>query len=325
MNCNICLKPLRKAEGMPFHLSCVRSLFPGIKGEPRIPGRANEFAQRARKKLQGGRFSISGVQPKVGVIVIDGGLELAARGSTYIAKPCPGDFPHLPEVEHLSMEICRLHDESVAACGLVRYARSKGFCYITRRYDRQDSGERVHQEDLLGAMGIANTDQDVKYGYSYEFCLQFLLRTCGPEIAQQFMHRLLLMYYIGNGDLHLKNISLFPHEGGKLTPIYDAVNTDIYEIPHALALDLFEDDYEPEHDFGYFLGFDFLVLGQRVGLNYESMVGFILQLTERHMKALLLVQRSPIPKSKRERYTRTLNERLRALMHIDLPEASAAG
>ncbi|WP_226663271.1 HipA domain-containing protein [Microbulbifer aggregans] len=318
MNCNICLKALKKTDGPPFHKVCIKRLFPGLKGSPRLPIKESEFGVEARKVLRSKRFSISGVQQKIGLVIIDGQLELAAEGSSYIAKPTPRDYPRLTEVEHLTMELCRLHDPSVAACGLVPYRTGVANCYVTRRYDRDvTNGDKRHQEDLQGAMGIVNTDEDAKYGLSYQACLDFLMQHFGPRPAQHLLHRLILMYYLGNSDFHLKNISIFPHEGGELTPIYDAINTDVYDLPDFLALDLFADDREYDHLYGYPLGYDFLVLCTEVGLEYEAALSFIEALVGKHDKARKLIEHSMLPKKTKSLFAETLDRRLRALTTID--------
>jgi len=308
MNCNICLKALKKTEGPPFHQVCVKRLFPGLKGSPRLPIKESEFGLKARKVLRSKRFSLSGVQQKIGLVIVDGQLQLAGEGATYIAKPTPRDYPRLAEVEHLTMELCRLHDPSVAACGLVPYRAGVANCYVTRRYDRDmTNGEKRHQEDLQGAMGIPNADEDAKYGLSYQACLVFLMQHFGLGPAQHLLH-------------HLKNISIFPHEGGELTPIYDAINTDVYDLPDFLALDLFADDREYDHLFGYPLGYDFLVLCTEVGLNYEAALSFIEGLVGKHEKACRMIEHSILPQKTRSLYTGTLDSRLRALATIEPAE-----
>ncbi|NRB40835.1 MAG: HipA domain-containing protein [Pseudomonadales bacterium] len=71
----------------------------------------------------------------------------------------------------------------------------------------------------------------------------------GRDDQLEYVKRLLTSYVIGNGDYHLKNISMvYVPEGDqvgryKLSPVYDVVNTAIYkEDGFVLYLEFYENE-----------------------------------------------------------------------------------
>lgn len=223
--CLICLgADPPDAAGGPYHLACLEQLF-GVPTIPRIDLDRATFPSRIEKTT--GRMSISGAQPKASMRLSDdgGALVPTEQGGTYILKPPHGGFVHLPENEHVTMCIARCAGLPVPQFGL--FAMADGaMAYVIARFDRLGSIKR-RQIDFCQ---LAEKDPDDKYEGTAEECAALALQHAGPAAAAQVFRLFLFSYWIGNSDLHLKNLALLDDAEGVLhmSPAYDLVCTQIY-------------------------------------------------------------------------------------------------
>ena len=142
----------------------VLKVLPFTKADLRLP-----IAVR-----KGRRNSISGVQAKVLLDLIDGEFRLVESGGDYILKPVPSDSESrfaadIPANEHLTMQIAsRIFGIETAENCCVRFADGE-LAYLTRRFDRRDGGA-VRQEDLCQIAGRSEDTHgsSYKYDFSYE-------------------------------------------------------------------------------------------------------------------------------------------------------------
>jgi serine/threonine-protein kinase HipA len=93
--------------------------------------------------------------------------------------------------------------------------------FLTKRFDRADSGEKIHMQSLCG---IAHFDFNMAGAYSYEQCF-LIMRQLGlstAEMEQQF-RRMVFNIIARNQDDHVKNIAFLMDKRGnwKLSPAYD--------------------------------------------------------------------------------------------------------
>ncbi len=187
---------------------------------PIIDFTLSEIPQKAQKLA--GKFSISGVQPKLSVSVDKEKNILIpmAEGGEYILKPQTFVFPHIPENEECCMDIAEELKIEVPLHCLIPL-KDKSLAYIVKRFDRQRN-EKIHQEDF--AQILERTD---KYSGSVEQIgqkLKEISRAPGYDM-QLLFERVVLNFLLGNGDAHLKNYSIFYKEKNniRLTPAYDIV------------------------------------------------------------------------------------------------------
>ena len=230
--CLVCLGPdAPEAPEQPYHSACVESLF-GTQTVPKIRfGRTNvpEVVERSVDK-----FSISGVQPKAQAqLSADRSeLELVDRGGRFIVKPESPRFTFLPANEHLTMVLGKLVGLPVPPNALIRLADGS-MAYVVRRFDRVNGDPPIKraQEDFCSLAGLPSGD---KYESSAEKCAKLLFQFGGDvqQAARQLFVQLLFSYLVGNGDLHLKNLSMIEDANGmySLSPAYDLVSTWIYDI-----------------------------------------------------------------------------------------------
>lgn len=320
--CKISLKKLpesRKHHG--YRDAEFRSLFGSIKVNPQLPFSRSEFQQNSVRYIDG--MSISGVQQKLSLRIDEEyRLTPVSVGGEYILKPSPEEFPNAAENEHAAMISSSQLKIDTAACGLVSFSDGE-LAYITKRFDRLENGAKRHQEDLVQGFGM---DSERKYNESYEAAGKLINNmTNGKKaVVLDFVKRVIHAYLIGNGDMHLKNISLQKHADNtshyydKLTPNYDSLFTDAFQNINSdgyLALDLLESGFtESYHHYGYYTGHDFIALGTGLALPLELMKSVIQDIAHKKDTLKDLVKRSYMPEEMKASATKTIDDRSRALL-----------
>ncbi len=163
--------------------------------------------------------AISGVQPKMSI----GGIVRASRGTRYIAKFPPREFPGLAANELACMTLAR-------RCGLrVPRAQIHDGIYIVERFDRfgigHGSWSKLHVEDMLQVMNLFPSS---KYGVDFvEICQEMERLGVSPAGILETIRLYAFSYMVGNGELHAKNVSLVRKPDGQWapSPAYDIVST----------------------------------------------------------------------------------------------------
>lgn len=317
-NCLICLEKISKSRYPDYHDKCVISAFGSIYIVPKLDGTADDFYKEARKEIKG--FSLSGVQAKMGLSTTlnenKGSIVLSNLNSTHILKPCPPGYLNLPTNEHLSQRIMKTLGFEVPECGVLKFS-DDSLAYFIKRYDRTSDGRKIHQEDLLAALGIANSNEDVKYSGSYEFAAAAMKNIGGIQLAAEFINRVIAAYLIGNGDYHMKNISLIYPEPDKVTlsPIYDFVNTNLYGDMEILCLDLFDENADIE-EFDDFYGLrrgDFIKLASIVNVPQQAIDELIDMFQKKQGEIYTLIDASALDAQQKDQYRSLIEQRIEYL------------
>jgi serine/threonine-protein kinase HipA len=229
--CLICLG----AADERYHAACARALF----GRPAVPRVAVELAKLHTVALaMVGRTSLSGVQRKLSLQLTPdrATLQVAVEDGRYILKPQSEAFPHLPENEHVTMRIAAAAGVAIPPCGLV-HLDDDSIAYIVKRFDRIDDGGKRRQEDFCQ---LAEKPPKERYDGSAELCIRLLQRYASEPIVdlQALYRQLVVGWWTGNGDLHLKNLALLATDEGlhKLSPAYDMLCTRLVIPDDRLAL-----------------------------------------------------------------------------------------
>ena len=95
--------------------------------------------------------------------------------------------------------------------------------FMTRRFDRTDTGEKLHMQSLCA---MRHYDFNLPRAYSYEQAIETIrLLGLGPEAIEQQVRRALLNIVIRNQDDHVKNIAYLMDKSGqwRLAPAFDVV------------------------------------------------------------------------------------------------------
>lgn len=225
--CRVCLGNVKEGD---YHPRCVRGLFRSAK-TPILNIEVSKLHTAALAMV--GHTSLSGVQKKISVnLTADREtLQVAAEGGRYILKPQTETYPAIPQNEHVTTRIAQLAGIEVGAFGMVSL-KDASLAYIVRRFDRLDDGRKLRQEDFCQ---LAEKPPKEKYDGSAELCVKLIQKYASePLIEILKLYRLLVFaWWTGNGDMHLKNFSLFADEKGliKLTPAYDLLCTRLV-IPY---------------------------------------------------------------------------------------------
>ena len=226
--CLYCYRPLAAGE-KDFHASCARKFF-GTTSVPTLEYTSDQLDDLALHIIRD-RTSLTGVQPKLSLHLTEheGSRRLAIVGlwGVYICKPRTELYPSLPEVEDLTMHLAELARIDVVPHTLMHMADGT-LCYLTRRIDRTDGGEKVAMEDMCQLTG---RQTEHKYRSSYERIGRTIVRFSSlPRLDLiNFFELVLFSWITGNNDMHLKNFSLYEAERGvwRLTPAYDLLNVAI--------------------------------------------------------------------------------------------------
>jgi serine/threonine-protein kinase HipA len=307
--CLSCLGPLegREAES-GYHEACLTRLF-GQPGVPRISFDALEFPARVAKSA--GKMSISGHQPKAVVDLSADGSELVIvpRGGRFILKPQHGHHPHVPENEHLTMCLAALAGIEVPPLALLRLADGS-LAYLIRRFDRTGEGgrDKVHVVDFCQILGRPSSQ---KQSGSAEECARALAGIAverGSALRALFT-RFLFSYWVGNGDMHLKNLAVLDEGGYRLAPAFDILNTWIYrDRTQTLSVGGRERDLRRQH---------FITLGREAcGMTREDVERGIDDLLAKLDQASVLLGASPLVRGLGDSYRRLLEKRTRSLRFV---------
>jgi len=181
------------------------------------------------------RMSLAGAQHKLAVIYRGGKLyePIGNTLSTHILKPDhsqPEHYPHSVANEWFVMTLANSVGLSVPKVHMKTVPEN---VYIIDRFDRHIGKDgiliRVH---TLDACQVLTVQHGMKYSQSTLANLNKLISFCRNKAVtrQRIFTWNLFNTLIGNGDAHLKNLSVLCHKGGmELSPHYDLVCTSIYE------------------------------------------------------------------------------------------------
>ena len=288
--CNGCLKD--NTSG--FCSSCEKILFDRSKVRPQLKFNWEDISKRIDGQPMG--FSISGVQRK-GFIGKPRGIELVPKmgvdeKSQYIIKPLLSRFDipdQSPANEHATMQIAKqLFGIKIAECAFMNFANGTP-AYITRRFDYNGDGEKLNQEDFASVLKAADKYKSKTYQDVGEW-LSLLNRI-------DLLRILIFNFLTGNGDVHLKNISLLETADGDmmLSPSYDLMNTKIHLTDNLMALNLFEELEQTSLPLGKIYSYkreDFIEFGKRLKIKDSIITKIIDTFNKKENEILAMVDKS---------------------------------
>ncbi|GAB3241169.1 HipA domain-containing protein [Hymenobacter seoulensis] len=227
--CLSCYQPLPEGQ-TDYHPACSRRLF-GKPVPPAFPYTEAQMLGLAEAAVRQ-HITVTGVQPKLTLTLapaVAAGQParltiVGALSGEYILKPPTPRYPHLPEVEDLTMHLAALARLPTVPHGLLRL-EGGALAYVTRRIDRV-KGQKLAMEDMCQ---LTERLTENKYDGSHEQVAKAILRySANPGLdVVNFYELVLLSFLTGNADMHLKNFSLLqsPGLGYGLAPAYDLVAT----------------------------------------------------------------------------------------------------
>lgn len=183
--------------------------------------------------------SLGGARPKASVVDPDGQL--------WIAKfPSRNDVSNIGGWEMVAYELAISCGINMAECQAKKYT-NKHHTFLTKRFDRNDCGERIHFTSAMTMLGY--TDGDSHAGASYLELVEFIESSGAnaTENLEELWRRIVFSICISNTDDHLRNHGfILTSMGWVLSPAYDinpnedgaGLNLNISDSDNALDLDL---------------------------------------------------------------------------------------
>ncbi|MCF7807065.1 MAG: HipA domain-containing protein [Candidatus Marinimicrobia bacterium] len=309
--CNGCLKD--NIDG--FCSACETALFDRSKVSPQLTFNWEDISKRIDGQPMG--FSVSGIQRK-GFVGKPRGLELVPKldvnaPSQYIIKPMLSQFDQAlesPANEHVTMQMAKqLFGIRTAACAFMSFANGAP-AYLTRRFDYNQDGEKLNQEDFASVLQADDKYKSKTYGDVGE--------SLSPLDKINFLRILIFNFLTGNGDVHLKNISLLETADGDmmLSPAYDLMNTKLHLRDNLMALNLFKELEQTSLPLGekyqYSLK-DFVEFGRRLNIKKANIIRTIGQFNNKEHEMSAMIDRSFLSEAAKKLYTDNVLDNYRRL------------
>ncbi len=297
--CLSCGKPAGTAPS--YHPECLAALFE----TERLPVVDIDLAELDQLALATvGRAALPGAQPKLSadLDVERCTLQVAAGGGHYLLKPQAGTFPHLPENEWLTQRLAAQVGLEISPCALVSL-RDGSLAYVVRRFDRPVGGGKLAMEDFCQ---LAELPPGSKYDGTAERCGKLLRRHASEPLVEllKLFRQFVFNWWVGNGDLHLKNLALLRRPDGRiaLSPAFDQLNTRLVlpDDPLAMPIDGKRDNLGPG---------SWARLAQNFGIGPKAATRVLREVAAALPGALRLVDAAPLPAELREAYAALLRER----------------
>ncbi|MGZ5244467.1 MAG: HipA domain-containing protein [Bacteroidia bacterium] len=240
--CLYCYQPLLSNE-KNFHPACSRKIF-GKAQAPELPYTEEDMLKLANQVIRS-HAAVTGVQPKLSLDIEKSRpsdipkFTIVGLWGNFILKPPTEHYPHLPELEDLTMHLASLSGIKTVPHSLIRMENNH-LAYITRRIDR-NKGKKLHMEDMCQ---LTEKLTEHKYRGSYEQIGKAILQYSANPLLDiiNFFEQVIFCFLTGNADMHLKNFSLIKSSATEytLSPAYDMVATALVvpEDAEELALTL---------------------------------------------------------------------------------------
>ena len=309
--CLYCYKELGKDE-KDFHKACSRKMF-GTKDVPELPYTRKDLNDLARQVIRS-QTTLTGVQAKLSLDINKGTAGVTDRFTIvglcgrYILKPQTDRFASLPEVEDLTMHLAELAKIRVVPHSLIRFADGE-LCYITRRIDRTEKGEKLPMEDMCQ---LTERLTEHKYKGSYEQIAKAIQRFSSvPKLdLVNYWEQVVFSWITGNADMHLKNFSLYStvKRNYTLTPAYDMLSTALVmpEDTEELALALNGKKRKLKKP-------DFITAMQASGLEEKVTENIFRKFLKVKDKWFAFIELSFLPDDMKERYKGIIDEKLKMI------------
>ncbi|HTE34289.1 MAG TPA: HipA domain-containing protein, partial [Chryseolinea sp.] len=197
----------------------------------------DELAKKWINMLIAPGASLGGARPKASV--------LDEKGNLWIAKfPSVKDTHNVGAWEMVVNEMAIQAGISVAE-GMVKQYNSGHHTYLSKRFDRTATAERVHFASAMTLLG----QSDGATGVSYLRLAEFIMQHGSTPTAdlEQLWRRIVFYIAIKNTDDHLRNHGfLLTQSGWQLSPAYDVnpiylgtgLSLNISETDNSLNFDL---------------------------------------------------------------------------------------
>jgi len=315
MNCYGCLgEGLKLMEGYCF--TCLDRLFEGRTISSTLDFERNVYGNF--KAHQAVRLSISGIQSKVSLKVVNNALGMTEKEGEFILKPSI-TYDGIkygkdsPANEHLSMQMAgQLFGIIVAENALVKFSNGD-LAYMTKRFDR-DGKRRLLMEDFAQILGVTG-DSDSYYKYnekSYENIWGIPNITAIERL--RYFQQIVFNFMFDNNDAHLKNFAMVEIDGiMTLSPAFDLLNTRLHLDHDKLpAMNFFrkrERSRIPHNSYRYGKK-DLIELAKQLDIPLKMAEKFIQSFDKQQTKVLQMIQQSYLSEKAKKRFAYLYQQKL---------------
>lgn len=313
-----------KKEEQGYCLKCRKKLFEKLRVQPvllftaPVAGNLNNYKEHTKL------LSISGVQLKYSLVLLDKELAMTNTAGHFILKPVPPVsflkyVDAAPENEHLTMQIASQVFGIRTAENAIVYFPDGTPAYISKRFDLRPEGGKYQQEDFAQLTNRSNEShgEHFKYDGTYEEMGQLIKKYVAASIPalETFFSIVVFNYVFANGDAHLKNFSLMRLDSGEytLTPAYDLMCTQIHSVDESdTALDLYQGWMESPYysKYGHYGRVDFEELANRLGLQKNRSLRIIDQYLKKQDQVLKMINGSFLEEEVKLLYKKYFLQRL---------------
>jgi serine/threonine-protein kinase HipA len=183
--------------------------------------------------------SLGGARPKASV--------LDQTNNLWIAKfPSINDEKNVGAWEYIACYLAKKCGLNIAE-GQIKKFSNKSHTFLTKRFDRNDKGQRMHFASAMTMLGQVD-GADYTSGVSYMEIAEFLIRNGADTDTdlEEIWRRIVFNISIKNTDDHLRNHGfLLTEKGWRLSPAFD-VNPN--EFGSGLSLNISETDNALDFD-----------------------------------------------------------------------------
>ena len=226
----------------------------------------NKLSQTPLLTGEGIRLSLAGAQEKLALTIFPDDDKYYKPSdkyiSTWILKPENRNFPDLIYNEYFCMRLAGLTGLNVAECKIKKFDTVTA--YMTKRFDRQNTVQRIQQEDFCQGLGLSNKKyQRTEGGPSLKQCFQFIHNNLANKAKDElhFLKSIVFNFLIGNGYI--------------LAPLYDLVSTQVYpQLAKEMSMSI-GGEYEPDR----ITRTNFMVMAKELGVKSQLINDILDKLT----------------------------------------------
>lgn len=311
--CLYCYKEL-DVNQVDYHPVCARKIY-GTAEAPQLSYLRANLTQLAKEVIRS-QTTLTGVQPKLSLDIHQGvgdepqRFTIVGLWGRYILKPQTELYPHLPELEDLTMHLAEIAKMKTVPHSLIRFQDGE-LCYITKRIDRDKKGNKFPMEDMCQ---VSQRLTEHKYKGSYEQIAKLVLQySSTPKLDLiNFWEQVLFSWITGNADMHLKNFSLYSQHTAiyTLTPAYDMLSTKLVmpEDTEELALNLNGKKKKIKKQ-------DFIIAFQSTGLEDKVIENIFLKFQKAYPKWINFIDESFLPEEMKAKYKELIVNQLGKLLY----------
>lgn len=257
----------------------------------------------------------SGAQVKIPVSLLPdqngGHIVMSAVRTTFshiLKVPREGYYASLPATEWLGLELAKRAGLETAEHALVEMPDGMAPALLIERFDLPDINDDLRHllriSDFCNVTGLPPLEHN-KYSTDISVCFAALEKQSSDPEADRIalFKRVVLSTLIGDGDMHLKNISVlksFDRDTGEVTvrfaPVYDSMTTKIYpELDSRVSALNF--DPQPEHGGIYSRSIgsrsDLIEIAEKNGISYNDADAIIDHIAQSVADNVVEISRNP--------------------------------